>query len=218
MTSTKVPPRSLAFCADVHGNLPALNAVLSELERQAIGELYVAGDLLLGGDEPLEVWQRLQQAQAKCIRGISDLALANIDPANLIAANDEQRHRAERFVTTRRSIGELILQRLRRLPERRRIPLQNGGEILVVHGSPADPYQDLTHDMSDDELRHLLDDDPADVIVCGGSHVPFQRSLGELTVVGLGSVGEAPEGRVAHYTVITPEVTSVRIEPMWTNY
>ena len=55
------PPEAapIAFLSDVHGNLTALDVVLAELERLDVKRLYVAGDLLLGGDEPLGVWQRL---------------------------------------------------------------------------------------------------------------------------------------------------------------
>ena len=56
------PPAAgpIAFLSDVHGNITALEVVLAELERLDVKRVYVAGDLLLGGDEPLEVWQRLQ--------------------------------------------------------------------------------------------------------------------------------------------------------------
>ena len=51
--------------------------------------------------------------------------------------------------------------------------------------------------MSDDEIRRLLGDDPADIVVCGGSHVPFDRTVMEVRVIGIGSVGEAP-GDIPH--------------------
>ncbi|TNF62381.1 MAG: hypothetical protein EP303_04125 [Deltaproteobacteria bacterium] len=78
-------------------------------------------------------------------------------------------------------------ERLRRLPERERIPLVDGREILMVHGSPADNNREISHDLSDDEILALLDDDPADIIVCGSTHVPFQRTVEEYHVVNVGS-------------------------------
>ena len=62
------PPAAapIAFLSDVHGNLAALEMVLAELDRLGVKRLYVAGDLLLGGDEPLGVWQRLQALGATC--------------------------------------------------------------------------------------------------------------------------------------------------------
>ncbi|MFC1464378.1 MAG: metallophosphoesterase family protein [Candidatus Brachytrichaceae bacterium NZ_4S206] len=194
----------MAFLSDVHGNLPALEAVLDEIERRAIHEIYVAGDLLLGGEQPVEVFKRLSQVGAKCIRGLSDNALTRIRPESLRPSDEGQRALAERFAATRSQIGELALKFLEKLPEERRIPMVDGSEILVVHGSPADPSVEISHDLTDDEVLALIADDPADIVVCGASHVPFQRDLDGLRVINVGSVGAAPEGRVAHYTVITP--------------
>jgi len=56
--------------------------VLDELERNAITDIFVAGDLLLGGDEPLGMAAAAEPG-ARCVRGTSDVALATIDPAQL---------------------------------------------------------------------------------------------------------------------------------------
>lgn len=214
------PPAAapIAFLSDVHGNLAALEVVLAELDRLGVKRLYVAGDLLLGGDEPLGVWQRLQALGATCTRGPSDMALGSVDPTSLVPIDDEQRRQARRFAETRAAIGDLVAERLRRLPERERIPLVDGREILMVHGSPADNNREISHDLSDDEILALLDDDPADIIVCGSTHVPFQRTIEEYHVVNVGSVGAAPEGPIAHYTVITPRMSNADILQDWVSY
>lgn len=72
-----------------------------------------------------------------------------------------------------------------------RMPLPDGGELVVVHGSPADPTEPFTHEMDEEELSALIGDDPCDVIVCGGSHVPFERQVGDVRIINVGSVGEA---------------------------
>ncbi|TNF62379.1 MAG: metallophosphatase family protein [Deltaproteobacteria bacterium] len=103
------PPAAapIAFLSDVHGNLAALEVVLAELDRLGVKRLYVAGDLLLGGDEPLGVWQRLQALGATCTRGPSDMALGSVDPTSLVPIDDEQRRQARRFAETRAAIGDL---------------------------------------------------------------------------------------------------------------
>jgi predicted phosphodiesterase len=214
------PPEAapIAFVSDLHGNLSALEVVLAELDRLGVKRLYAAGDLLLGGDEPLEVWQRLQALGATCTRGPSDLALGSVDPTSLVPMDSEQRRQARAFAETRAAIGDLVAERLRRLPEQHRIPLVDGREILMVHGSPADPTQEISHDLSDDEILALLRDDPADIIVCGSTHVPFQRAVDEYHVVNVGSVGAAPEGQIAHYTVVTPRMSSADILQDWISY
>jgi predicted phosphodiesterase len=205
--------RPIGFLSDVHGNLPALDAALAALEERDVADVYVAGDLLLGGEDPLGVWRRLQQVDAKCVRGTSDTALIEVDPEVLKPSDDRERARAELFARTRAEIGDLVVEQLRRLPETLRIPLIDGSEIVVVHGSPADPTIEITHDMSDDEVLALLADDPADIVVCGGSHVPFERRAGDVYVVNTGTVGDNPSGeRVADFVVMTPAMDGVRVE------
>ncbi|HJL20222.1 MAG TPA: metallophosphoesterase family protein [Sandaracinaceae bacterium LLY-WYZ-13_1] len=208
----------MAFLSDVHGNLLALESVLHELRQRMIDEIYVAGDLLLGGDEPVEVFKRLQQAKAQCVKGVSDRALIRVDPESLAPADEAQVHSAVRFRRTREAIGELALKYLEKLPDKIRIPMVDGSEILVVHGSPLDPTTEMSADLTDEELERLVDDDPAEIILCGASHVPFSRVLSEHRVVNVGSVGAAPEGRVAHYTILTPRMDGTLIEQTWVEY
>jgi predicted phosphodiesterase len=208
----------MAFLSDIHGNLKALEAVLAELGRREVKDIFVAGDLLYGGDHPLEVWLRLQQVGARCTRGLSDTALVALDPAAFTPTTDRDRERAKRFLETRNALGDLVLERVRRLPERLRLPLLDGGELVMVHGSPADPSEEIAHDHDDEEVRARIGDDPADIVICGATHVPFDRIYEEVRIVNVGSVGDSPEGKVAHYTVITPRVDGVEIDQAWVNY
>ncbi|MCU0677743.1 MAG: metallophosphoesterase family protein [Myxococcota bacterium] len=164
----------------------------------------VAGDLLLGGDQPLEVWRRLQGPEILLVRGLSDTALVSVSERALAGAGPEEA--AERFRHTRAALGELVIEQIRRLPLQRRLPLVDGSEVVVVHGSPLDPMVAIDLGADDDELRHAIDDDPADFVVVGAAHVPFLRRLEGTVVVGLGSVGQAPEGRVAHFGILRPRM------------
>jgi predicted phosphodiesterase len=89
----------------------------------------------------------------------------------------------------------------------------------LVHGSPADPSEPLSQDLEDEELMALVADDPADMVVCGATHVPFIRTLDEVQIINVGSVGEAPgEPRIAHYTIVSPKVSGATIEQNWVEY
>jgi predicted phosphodiesterase len=202
--------------SDVHGSLDALRAVLATAERRSFHKLLVAGDIVFPGPEPLETWRRLTAAGALMVQGLSDRALATLDPSALHPRSEHERDRLDRMKAARDALGELILQRIRRLPTHRRIPLEDGGELLLVHGAPSDPAEPLTHDMTDAEINALLGDDPADVVVCGASHVPFDRMIGGVRIVNVGSVGEAPGAgsRVAHATWIESTPRGVRVEPI----
>ena len=208
----------MLLISDIHGRLDALEAVLEENLRRGVKRVYVAGDLLNGGPDPLGVWRRLTEVKAHCVRGISDSALCSVDASKLVPMNDVERQKLDAFLWTRKAVGELVLESLRRLPLSLRVPLIDGSEVVIVHGSPNDPFQEISQDMDDDEVLALVSDDPADVVVCGASHVPFQRALEGVHVINVGSVGAAPEGRVAHYSILTPTPGLRTVEQNWVEY
>jgi predicted phosphodiesterase len=198
--------------SDIHGHADALAAVLATAERRGFSKLLVAGDLCFPGPSPLETWRRLTAANAVCVQGVGDRALATVDLDNLRATSEHERARLERLRTTRGELGELILARLAKLPKTHRITIETGGEILLVHGSPLDASEPFSHDMTDDELNALIGDEPADIIVCGASHVPFDRQVGDTRIVNVGSVGEAPGGHHAHATFLETSASGVTVE------
>lgn len=198
--------------SDIHGNAAALRAVLEEAQHRSFDQLIVCGDLLFPGDEPLETWKILLERHAVCVQGVSDRAVAEVDPSSLTAESPEQEARVQQLIRAKRAIGDLIVARLGKLPLTARLPLESGDELLVVHGSPVDPTEPLCAEMDDAELSALVGDDPADIIVCGGSHVPFMRQLDDVHIVNVGSVGEAPGGGVAHATLINSTPLGVAAE------
>lgn len=207
------PPESrpIGLISDVHGNFEALRAVLAEFARLDVGQVLVAGDLVLGGDAPLETWRALVAIEARCVRGLSDRALVEVDPDDLEPSSPEQSAKLEAFRRTRRALGDLVLEQLRRLPDELRVPLIDGSEVLLVHGSPADPTLEIGHDLCEDEVIERLADDPADVIVCGSTHVPLLWDVGAQRIINVGSVGAAPEGRVAHYGILRPSMSGPQL-------
>jgi predicted phosphodiesterase len=218
----------LLLCvSDIHGNLDALRAVLATAERRAFHKLLVAGDIVFPGPAPLETWRRLSAAGAVMVQGVSDKALATLDPAGLRPRTEHERVMVDRMKEVRAELGDLVLERVKRLPTHTRMPLEDGGELLLVHGSPVDPAEAITFDMTDEEIDALIGDDPADVIVCGMSHVPFHRTIGDVHVVNVGSIGEAPDGLesapsfatggrplLAHATWIESTPQGIVVEPI----
>jgi putative phosphoesterase len=178
--------------SDIHGHADALRAVLAEADALGFDQLVACGDLLFPGPDPLGVWKLLVERKALCVQGIGDRALARIDPDKLSATSEQERQRIARLREVRTSLGELIVARVGKLPPVARLPLENGDEMVIVHGSPLDPTEPFSPEMTDEELEALVGDDPADIVVCGGSHVAFERQLETVHIVNAGSVGEAP--------------------------
>lgn len=199
--------------SDIHGDIEALDAVLADAKHRGWDQLLVCGDLCFPGPEPLAVWKRLVEQHAVCVQGVSDRALAQIDPEKLSATSEPERRRIQRLRDVRRELGDLIIARLGKLPTEARLPIETGEELLLVHGCPRDPTEALTEDMTDDEIVERLRPSAAEWIVCGASHVPFQRTLDHVHVVNVGSVGEAPNGEYADAAIVRTSQLGVQIEP-----
>ncbi len=199
--------------SDIHGNVSALRKVLDEADIRGFDQLIACGDHLFPGPEPLATWRLLVERNALCVQGLTDRAVATVEPGDLEPSNPAEEARLERLLSFHDELGELIVARLARLKDTARLPLESGHEMLVVHGSPMDPTESMSAEMDDEELNALLGDDPADVIVCGGSHVPFVRQLDEIRIVNVGSVGESPTPGIANATIIESSPLGVDIRP-----
>jgi predicted phosphodiesterase len=197
--------------SDIHGHAASLRALMQEADSYGWDKLVACGDLCFPGPEPLAVWKILVEHRALCVQGLGDRALAQVDPSKLAAASPGERARIDRLKQVHAELGELIIARLGKLPTMATLPLESGHSMLVVHGSPADPSEPLTFDMTDDEIIALLGDEPADIVVCGGSHVPFEREVADVRIVNAGSVGETPGGGVAHGAIVVSSQTGFAV-------
>jgi predicted phosphodiesterase len=200
--------------SDIHGHAAALRAVIHEAQQYGFDQLIACGDLCFPGPEPLEVWKILVQHRALCTQGVGDRALAAIDPEKLSATSEVERARIDRLRKAHRELGDIIVARLGQLPPIARLPIESGHTMLVVHGSPADPTEPFDLNMSEDEAVAMLGDEPGDIIVCGGSHVPFDRTVADVRIVNVGSVGEAPSADHADACIITTSQLGISVEQL----
>jgi hypothetical protein len=192
----------LLCLSDIHGRSDALSAVLAAADSEGWDQVLIAGDTCFPGPDPLGTWRRLMQIGAVCVQGVGDRALVTVDPAMHEPTDEFERARVERLLEIRRELGDAVLRQIGGLPLSHRRSLPTGDELLLVHGSPFDPLEPMTHDLSDDGLLAMIGPDPATLVLCGGSHVPFDRTIARrggpaqtgnlLRVVNLGSVGESP--------------------------
>lgn len=125
--------------SDIHGHYAALEATLSYADVLGFDQLVVCGDLCFPGPEPLKVWKTLTDRRALCVQGVSDRALASLDPDRLTATTPAERVRLERLRAVHQELGELILARLGKLPTVAHLPVESGDTLVVVHGSPGIP-------------------------------------------------------------------------------
>jgi len=197
--------------SDIQGNADALDRILEEGKQRGYDQLIVCGDLVFPGTQPLRVWKTLIEHNALCVQGVGDRALAQVDPKKLSAATETEKARIDRLKKTHGELGELIIARLGKLPPFAHLPLESGHTMLVVHGSPRDPLEPITRDMSEDEILARLGDEPGDLVICGASHEQFEGHVADVHIVSVGSVGDAPGGTHAFGALVHSGQTGYQV-------
>ena len=191
--------RRVAALYDVHGNLPALEAVLAERDVQAADIVLVGGDAVVGPFpcETLDALLGLGE-RAVFIRGNTDRALG--EPA----ADDPW---ADRNAWVRDRLGDEGVATVTAWPETLTLEVDGLGSTLFCHGSPRSDTEILTRLTPPERLRRILASAAADVVVCGHTHVQFDRHFARKRLVNAGSVGMPYEGEPgARWALLGPDV------------
>lgn len=190
----------VAFLSDIHANLHALRAALALADRLEAERVVVAGDLVGDGPHPVEVISELRAREVECIRGNVDRQVLELARGGkklgrqLRQRRKQKSNRAWTALRLREGLEEL--EWLASLPAERTLRLGDR-EALVVHGSPLGDtdyiFPSLTAPALARKLEPLGGSRPA-ALICGHSHIPFARDVGEVLVVNCGSVGRPADG------------------------
>lgn len=201
---------------DIHGNLPALEAVLQDI-RQADVDLVVVGGDVIPGPMPRET-----------LRCLLDLDL----PVQFIRGNCELAVLAQMAATEGGSVtywgtasGAPLPESLREgyrwtaeqlqpeygpvmasWPKTFRLEIAGLGEVLFCHSTPRSEAEIFTRLTSEDHLLPLFEGLQASVVVCGHTHMQFDRMIGRTRVVNAGSVGEPFGDPGAYWALLGPDV------------
>jgi putative phosphoesterase len=174
----------LAIISDIHSNLPALQVVLEQIEKEGVDRILCAGDIVGYGPFPNEVIERLMKIELTTILGNHDRAVLSRDSSNMnIQAQDAVWWTIENL----KQEGQDYLARL----SPKESFSWNGLSIAIFHGSPRSDDEYIPEESADDELLELA---KSDFLVLGHTHVPFVRSLDIGTVVNPGSIGQPRDG------------------------
>lgn len=204
----------ITIFGDIHGNLPALEAVLADIDAHEPSPLYCLGDLVGYGTFPNEVTQIIRGRKIPTIMGNYDQGVGNSsDDCGCAYTSKEAEALGKRSIAwTNQHTSEDNKLFLRQLPAN--IPLRLGGlRVLLVHGSPRKINEYLFADRPDATLERLLDLADADVLVCGHTHIPYHRILPSgRHVVNAGSVGKPKDGNSqACYVVLEANNSELQV-------
>ena len=207
----------LAVLSDVHGNLPALEAVLDDLACRGIDRIIFAGDFI-GGPQPVETFHRLSSLEAIMITGNSDTNLIKLRTGQA----PKEWHDSLQFALLRwadKHIDNITFDLIQSLPQQRCVRFERTSSIRVVHGSARNQYEEIFPDR-DPEILHIAlsqIDDP--VFVCGHTHIPWKVELDGRLAFNPGAVCGPLNGQVcAQYAILSLEKDDWRVEHRTVEY
>lgn len=206
----------VAVLYDIHGNLPALEAVLQEI-RQADVDLIVVGGDVIPGPMPRETLSRLLDLDRPThfIYGNGELAiLAQMAEARTGSVTywgtTSGARPPETIVEIYRWTAAQLLPEFEPVlagwPKTLQLEIQGLGPVLFCHSTPRSETEGFTRLTAEDRLLPLFDPLQVAVLVCGHTHMQFDRRIGRTRVVNSGSVG-APFGKPgAYWLMLGPDV------------
>jgi putative phosphoesterase len=174
----------VAAIADIHGNLPALEAVLSEVARENVDLIVVCGDVASGPlpAETIEVLRALPNA--RFVSGNADRGLVTAFAGERLPAWPGP---APDWCAAQLSLDQRDF--LASFSKTVELSVDGLGRVLFCHGSPRSDEEMMTSQTPDERLWELTAGVEAGVVVCGHTHMPFDRMVGGVRIVNPGSVG-----------------------------
>jgi predicted phosphodiesterase len=179
----------LALISDIHGNLPALDAVLADIEAHGLGPVtYCLGDLVGYGPDPTGVIERIRGLGMPTIRGNYDDGVGNRrgQCGCYYATDQAKQDGAASYTFTDAALSAEDHEWLAALPDVLRLDME-GLRVLLAHGSPRKINEYLLPDRTDEQLVRLAVQADADLVCIGHVHVPYHRAM------------TGPDGRRIHY-------------------
>lgn len=181
----------VAALYDIHGNLPALEAVLLEVDAEGVDRIVVGGDAA-AGPFPEETVARLRELGATVlfIRGNADRELAH--------GGDKMPEVVREWM--RGHVSDTLRAALGAWPEQARLDVDGLGEVLFCHATPRNDEEIFTELTPDEIVAEMFAKAPAPgVTVVGHTHMQVDRRVGDRRIVNAGSVGLPYEGRAAAF-------------------
>lgn len=201
----------LAAIYDIHGNLPALEAVLQDIRQAKVDQVIVGGDVF-PGPMPVETIACLLglDIPVRFIQGNGDREVLAIMRGLGTNAIPEQAREAVRWVAQQLHAEDERL--LANWPKTLCIPVRELGEVLFCHATPRSDTEIFTRLTPEDRLLPVFEGLNAPVVVCGHTHMQFDRMIGTTRVLNAGSVG-MPFGKPGAYWLLFEPKATLRHTP-----
>ena len=183
----------IAIISDLHGNIDALESVLSDIKMENCTKIFCLGDIAMAGPEPRTTIRKIQELMKSkdfhIIQGNTDSMLSVFSFDTHKAIENVNAVMASAYLADSQLLNEEEKNFLKNLPEKEEIELF-GIKILLVHGSPRKNNENIYPNLKIEEVEEMIKDTNANIIFCGHTHIPcgYQTNT-EQTVVNVGSIG-----------------------------
>lgn len=195
----------VACLYDIHGNLPALDAVLHEVRKSGADHIVVGGDVL-PGPMPRECLDRLFSLDipTQFIVGNGDrLALA----ARRSGVSDEvPKYFHEAMAWNAAQLGLDDAEKIARWPLTLRMHVGGIGDVLFCHATPRNDSECFTRRTSEATLLQIFEPLEVQAVVCGHTHMQHDRMVGSTRVLNAGSIGASFQGPGAYWLLLGSNV------------
>jgi putative phosphoesterase len=198
----------VAAIYDIHGNLPALEAVLHEIRQANVDRVVVGGDVF-PGPMPSESLTRLLELDVPVdfIHGNGDrevlAQMSGVESAWYRSAPQQWR---EPVSWCARQLDPAHKKLIADWPAQLRMAIHGLGEVLFCHASPRNDTECFTRLTPDEKLLPVFASVNASFVVCGHTHMQFDRTLNSVRIVNAGSVGMPFGEPGADWLLLGPDV------------
>lgn len=213
----------IAIISDIHGNAVALDAVLTDIERDSVGQIVCLGDVAGTGPDPVGALERLQRLDCPVVMGnVDDTMLDQPSDDSLDNLSESDRMVAEIDAWCADQLSASHTTFIRSFDSTLELERPNGIRLFCYHGSPRSYSQGVPATTPEERLDAVFEDIDADLFAGGHTHFPFTRRSKGVTLLNPGSVGlpyrwDRGEERYrsppwAEYAVISGSRDSLRVE------
>jgi predicted phosphodiesterase len=194
----------VAALYDIHGNLPALEAVLEDVRRAGVDRIVVGGDVLLG-PMPRETLVRLLDLDVPV-----DYIHGNCESAMLLQMAGGTPAVPPPVLATLRWTAEQLDEAQRHAvgawPATLTCDIPGVGKTLFCHATPRNDTEIFTRQTSEERLAPVFAGVDAALVVCGHTHMQMDRMVGPVRVINAGSVGMPFGDPVPCWLLLGPNV------------
>lgn len=183
----------IAVLGDIHGNLPALEAVMADMARFSIDAVVANGDVINWGPFSAEVLRRIRGEGWAVIRGNHEFYLLDYGTTKAPSAWSDPSH-YPLLPLLQEQLGDSWTQRIAAWPDSLSLRFPGAKPLRIVHGSPRSAWEPLYAGTPTEEVGEMLAQVEEETVVVAHTHLPLDRTVGRWRILNPGSVGVPLDG------------------------